>query len=82
MSAPAVPPWLDRSAAMGWRALVLVAVAVVAVLALSKLLIVVVPVLVALFLASVFAESPAGSAFGGSPEKLVQGIEDSVAGAL
>lgn len=28
------------------------------------------------------AESPAGSAFGGSPEKLVQGIEDAVAGAL
>ncbi len=138
--APAVPPWLDRGAALGWRALVLVAVAVVVVLALSKLLLVVVPVLVALFLASVLcvpaaqlkrrgvpdglaalgvvagligvavaavalvgvpvaaeadelgpalqdslrkvAESPAGSALGGSPDELAQGIQDAAGGAL
>ena len=51
--ADTVPRWLDVGAAWGGRALVLVAVAALAVLALSKLLFVVVPVLVALFLASV-----------------------------
>jgi putative heme transporter len=135
-----VPLWLDRGAALGWRALVLIALAVLVVLALSKLLLVVVPVLVALFLASVLsaptarlrrhglsdalaaaavvaglvgvailaialigvpavaeadelgqalrdslrkvAESPVGSSLGGSPDRIVQTVQDRVSSVL
>lgn len=48
-----VPPWLEVGAAWSGRALLLVGLAAVAVIALSRLLIVVVPVLVALFVASI-----------------------------
>lgn len=48
----AVPPWLQHAAAVSWRALVVATVVALVVFAISRLLLVVVPVLIALFLAS------------------------------
>ena len=49
----AVPAWLDRAAALGWRLLVVAAAVLFVLLAISKVLVVVVPVIVALFLSTV-----------------------------
>ncbi len=48
-----VPLWLDRSAAIGWRFLVVAAAVFVAAVALSRVLVVMVPVVVALFVSTV-----------------------------
>jgi predicted PurR-regulated permease PerM len=49
----AVPAWLDRAAAVGWRLLVVAAALLFVLLVISKVLVVVVPVIVALFLSTV-----------------------------
>ena len=54
-----LPEWLERSAAIGWRILVLVAVVVVVALGLVRLRVVVLPLILALMLAAVL--SPAAS---------------------
>jgi predicted PurR-regulated permease PerM len=49
----AVPAWLERAAALGWRLLVVAAAVLFVLLVISKVLVVVVPVVVALFLSTV-----------------------------
>lgn len=49
----AVPAWLDRAAALGWRLIVVAAALLFVLLAISRVLVVVVPVIVALFLSTV-----------------------------
>jgi putative heme transporter len=48
-----VPRWLDRGAAIGWRLLVIGAVVLALAIALSRVLVVIVPIVVALFLSTI-----------------------------
>jgi predicted PurR-regulated permease PerM len=53
-SSSRIPAWLETSAAISWRVLVLVAAAILTVVALAHLTVVVIPVIGALFVSAIF----------------------------
>ena len=51
--ASVIPPWLDRAASLGWRLLIVTAALLFVLLVISKVIVVFVPVVVALFVSTV-----------------------------